>query len=99
MRTKSYEFNHEHPKNESIVRDLQIMSAGELQVDLTEVTNMRSEYRQHPQSVRNQKGKKQHAHPHAHPYPHQHPHQHQHSSQRKMQKGGMKSGQRHSAHK
>lgn len=99
MRTKSYEFNHEHPKNESIVRDLQIMSAGELQVDLTEVTNMRSEYRQHPQSVRNQKGKKQHAHPHAHPHPHPHPHQHQHSSQRKMQKGGMKSGQRHSAHK
>jgi hypothetical protein len=97
MRTKSYEFNHEHPKNDSIVRDIRIMSGGELEVDLTEVTNMRSEYRHNTPGVRNQKGKKQHAHSHTHAHSHQH--QHQHSSQRKMQKGGVKSSQRHSAHK
>lgn len=44
MRAKSFEFNNEHPNNEVIVRDIRIMSGGEIDVDLNEINNMRSDY-------------------------------------------------------
>ena len=62
MRNKSYEFNHEHPHNDSIMRDIRVMSGGEVDIDLSEIANMRSDYRQHQSTPRNVKGKKiQHA--------------------------------------
>lgn len=45
MRTKSYEFNNEHPNNDSIIRDIRIMAGEELNMDLSEIASMRSEYR------------------------------------------------------
>ncbi len=58
MRTKSYEFNNEHPNNESIMRDIRIMSGGDVDIDLTEIANMRSDYRQHTSAQRGAKSKK-----------------------------------------
>ncbi len=57
MRTKSYEYNNEHPNNEAIIRDIRLMSGKGAEMDLSAITHMRSEYRQSlPQ--RNQKGRK-----------------------------------------
>ena len=65
LRTKSYEYNNEHPNNESIARDIRLMSGGNVELDLTDISNMRSDYRQHQSSSRNNaKGKKQHANSH-----------------------------------
>ena len=58
MRTKSYEFKHEHPNNDAIIRDFRIMAGSDVEIDLSQVTNMRSEYRQYQPSQRNAKGKK-----------------------------------------
>lgn len=104
MRTKSYEFNHEHPNNESIVRDIRLMAEGDIEIDMEQIANMRSDYRQHQAPSRGVKGKKpQHApHNHAHAsHSAQHQaHAHQpYPQQRKVQKGAAKSGARHTAHK
>lgn len=93
MRSKSYEYNHEHPNNDSIVRDIRIMSGGSVEVDLSEINNMRSEYRQHPQVQRGQKGKK----PHQHQHPHQHG-QHGQYPQQHAQQHPQQHGQQHSQH-
>ncbi|MBO5890544.1 MAG: DUF4290 domain-containing protein [Alistipes sp.] len=57
LRAKSYEFNHEHPNNDSIIRDMRLMAGGNLEVDLSELASMRSEYCKMPQ--RNHKRKAQ----------------------------------------
>jgi hypothetical protein len=63
MRTKSYEYNNDHPKNEAIVRDMRIMAGEELDIDMSTIVNMRSDYRTNtPQ--RNQKRGKQQAQKH-----------------------------------
>jgi hypothetical protein len=49
LRAKSYEYNNEHPKNDSIVRDMRLMAAGELVVDMSQLLTMRSEYCKQPQ--------------------------------------------------
>ena len=49
MRTKSYEYNNEHPNNGAIVRDIHIMAGGSYGTELSEVAHMRSEYRGHVQ--------------------------------------------------
>ena len=46
LRAKSYEFNHEHPNNDSIIRDIHLMADNKLEIDLSEISSMRSEYRQ-----------------------------------------------------
>lgn len=56
LRTKSYEFNNEHPKNDSIVRDMRLMAAGEIVVDMSELFSMRSEYCRQPQRNHKRKG-------------------------------------------
>jgi hypothetical protein len=53
MRTKSYEYNNEHPNNEAIVRDIRIMADGKLEMDLSAISTMRSEYRQSMQQRSN----------------------------------------------
>lgn len=55
MRTKSYEYNQEHPNNEVIVRDIKRMSGGTIEIDENAINNLRSDYKQHF-SVRPQKG-------------------------------------------
>lgn len=56
MRAKSYEFNNEHPKNDSIVRDMHLMAGGEIAMDMTELFAMRSEYCKQPQRNHKRKG-------------------------------------------
>lgn len=58
MRTKSYEYNQEHPNNEVIVKDIKRMSDGAIEIDEVALNNLRSEYKQHF-SVRPQKGQPQ----------------------------------------
>ena len=45
LRAKSYEFNCEHPNNDSIIRDMRIMAGRNSELDLSAVSTMRSEYR------------------------------------------------------
>ena len=47
MRTKSYEYNQEHPNNEVIVRDIKRMSGGTIEIDENAINNLRSDYKQH----------------------------------------------------
>ena len=84
LRAKSYEYNNEHPNNDSIARDMRLMSGGDVELNLTDVTNMRSDYRPHQQNARGGvKPKKQH----------------QHQTSRKQPKGVQKVGARHNQHK
>lgn len=58
MRTKSYEYNQEHPNNEVILKDIRRMSNGEIEIDEEAINNLRTNYRQHL-SARPQKGRQQ----------------------------------------
>ncbi len=55
MRTKSYEYNQEHPNNEAIIKDIKAMSNGAIQIDETAINNIQSNYKQHSSS-HSQKG-------------------------------------------
>ena len=55
MRTKSFEYNQEHPNNEVIIKDIKQMSGGDMELDETALNNLRSDYKQHF-SARPQKG-------------------------------------------
>ena len=59
MRSKSYEFNNEHPNNDSIIRDIRIMAGEGLEVDLSAISTMRSDYRQGGQQRQQRRGKQQ----------------------------------------
>jgi hypothetical protein len=50
MRTKSYEYNQEHPNNDIIINDLRRMSHGEVAIDEEAIGNIKSEYKQPHQS-------------------------------------------------
>ena len=58
MRTKSYEYNQEHPNNEVILKDIKQMSGGTIEIDEESINNLRSDYKQHF-SARPQKGRQQ----------------------------------------
>ena len=60
MRTKSYEYNQEHPNNEAIVKEIKRMSGGAIEIDEVALNNLRSDYKQHF-SARPQKGGAQRA--------------------------------------
>lgn len=47
MRTKSFEYNQEHPNNEIIIKDIKIMSEGGIKLDEVALNNLRSDYKQH----------------------------------------------------
>lgn len=47
MRSKSYEYNQEHPNNEIIIKDIRNMSDGGICIDEDALNNLRSDYRQH----------------------------------------------------
>ena len=55
MRTKSFEYNQEHPNNEVIIKDIKQMSGGDIELDEIALNNLRSDYKQHF-SARPQKG-------------------------------------------
>lgn len=59
MRAKSYEYNNEHPNNDSIVRDIRIMAGDELEMDMSVITHMRSEYRANAPQRNQKRGKQQ----------------------------------------
>jgi hypothetical protein len=46
MRTKSYEYNQEHPNNEIIIGDIKRMSRGGIAIDEEAIGNLKSEYKQ-----------------------------------------------------
>lgn len=45
MRTKSFEYNNEHPNNEIIIKDIRLMAGGSISLDEASIGNIRSEYR------------------------------------------------------
>ncbi len=47
MRTKSFEFNEEHPNNEAIIKDIKMMSKGAIEIDEEAINNIKSDYKQH----------------------------------------------------
>ncbi len=56
MRTKSYEYNQEHPNNEIIINDIKRMSRGGLTLDEVALGSLKSEYRQSPHTTYQKKG-------------------------------------------
>ena len=55
MRSKSFEYNQEHPNNEIIIKDIKLLSGGDIEIDEIALNNLRSDYKQHF-SARPQKG-------------------------------------------
>lgn len=55
MRSKSFEYNQEHPNNEVIIKDIKQMSEGAIEIDEVALNNLRSDYK-HSFSARPQKG-------------------------------------------
>lgn len=55
MRTKSYEYNQEHPNNEVIIKDIKSMSDNGLTLDEEAMTHIKSEYKQPSFTGRNKK--------------------------------------------
>ena len=53
MRTKSYEYNLDHPNNEVIIKDIKILSGNSIEIDEQALNNIRSDYKHnslaHPQ--------------------------------------------------
>lgn len=47
MRTKSYEYNQEHPNNEVIIKDIKKLSDNTIKVDEIALNNLKSDYKQH----------------------------------------------------
>ena len=45
MRTKSYEYNQEHPNNETIIRDIREISGNRIEVDEETLSNLKNDYK------------------------------------------------------
>lgn len=83
MRTKSYEYNQEHPSNEVIVKDIKRMSQGAIEIDEVALNNLRSDYKQ-PFMARPQRGPQQRQQQRQQPY--QQKNRNQHNNNRQFQK-------------
>jgi hypothetical protein len=59
MRNKGFEFNNEHPNNEAIVRDINLLAGGDHEMDLSAITQMRNEHRTAGQQRVQKRGKQQ----------------------------------------
>jgi len=46
MRSKSFEYNQEHPNNEVIIKDIKNMAEGRIAIDEEAINNLRSDYKQ-----------------------------------------------------
>ena len=60
MRSKSFEYNQEHPNNEVIIKDIKRLSDYGIDVDEQSLNNIRSDYKQHL-SAHPQRGKNRQA--------------------------------------
>ena len=47
MRSKSFEYNQEHPNNEVILKDIKLMTAGDIIINEDAINNLRNDYKQH----------------------------------------------------
>ena len=47
MRAKSFEYNQEHPNNEVIIKDIKMMTNGDIQLNEDAINNLRNDYKQH----------------------------------------------------
>ncbi len=56
MRTKSYEYNQEHPNNEIIIGDIKRMSRGGIAIDEEALSSLKSEYRSAASPMHHKKG-------------------------------------------
>lgn len=56
MRTKSYEYNQEHPNNEIIIGDIKRMSHGGITLDEAALGSLKSEYRSAAPAMHHKKG-------------------------------------------
>lgn len=56
MHAKSFEYNHEHPNNEVIIKDIKKLSGEAIVVDEVTLNNLRNDYKQHL-SARTQNGR------------------------------------------
>jgi hypothetical protein len=64
MRAKSFEYNHEHPNNEIIIKDIKQMADNGIRLDEVALNNIRNDYKQtHPQQHPQKGGKRQAQHP------------------------------------
>lgn len=45
MRTKSFEYNNEHPDNNIIIKDIRLLAGGSISLDEASIGSIRSEYR------------------------------------------------------
>lgn len=59
MRTKSFEYNQEHPNNEMIIKDIRRMAKSDIDIDEELINNIRSNYK-NTQTPHPQKGQKGH---------------------------------------
>lgn len=55
MRSKSFEYNQEHPNNEVIIKDIKVLTNGDIQLNEDAINNLRNDYKQHL-TARPQKG-------------------------------------------
>ena len=58
MRAKSYEYNQEHPNNESIIKDIRKMSNSGFEFDKNSINNIHSNYKGDQTNHSNPKGQK-----------------------------------------
>ncbi|MFI3247818.1 MAG: DUF4290 domain-containing protein [Rikenellaceae bacterium] len=63
MRSKSFEYNQEHPNNEVIIKDIKVMAEDCIAIDEVAINNIRSDYKNNqsghnPKGQKNQKGQK-----------------------------------------
>ena len=47
MRAKSFEYNQEHPNNEVIIKDIKMLTNGDIQLNEDAINNLRNDYKQH----------------------------------------------------
>ncbi len=63
MRTKSFEYNQEHPNNELIIKDIKEMAHNDIIIDEESINNLKSEYKSaltahQPKGAKNQRNAK-----------------------------------------
>jgi hypothetical protein len=63
LRTKSYEYNQEHPNNEAIIKDIKRMSNNGIDVDEAAISLIKSEYKQPTTYNTASRNKKNNQHP------------------------------------
>mgnify|MGYP002511939667 CR=1 FL=1 len=56
MRSKSFEYNQDHPNNEVIIKDIKILSGNSIEIDEQALNNIRSDYK-HNSSAHSQRNK------------------------------------------